>query len=311
MDTLINLVGFSPYELEILTQVLADLGLQGRETGDEETPSPDFEGRPLALIALHRGTREMDLDRILYRYRAWYVGVLVEPEAPEILIRAASYWRVLTGLLPLKLEPLRQFVRTLVENRDREAAERRLGSGLISLEHMYQWKARELLISPAASQMTGQFRVTGFCSGVDEADLLQLAIEEALTNSLEHGCLELDSSIKDESPAGYLNYEELRNERLGDPVFAGRTIRVTLSVLAGEGILTIEDEGPGFDLALLDSYLACPGPDPETGALRGAGKGIYLISSIFDRILYTKGGRKIRLEKRKPKDRIEGKEAPF
>jgi hypothetical protein len=83
-----------------------------------------------------------------------------------------------------------------------------------------------------------------------------VAFEEALTNALYHGNLEVNSDLRDGPDPGA--YQRLAADRRTIPPYRDRRIRVRTSLSRAAGSVTIEDEGPGFDPAGL------PDPaDPE------------------------------------------------
>ncbi len=289
------LIDFSPQEEEQIRNLLKERKV--RIVACQNTPGtslPEAAPGDRVLIALRKGLNRVDLELMLYRYREVQTGVLAEADAPELLLWAASKGPVPAALLPAENDDLSRLINEMDRKAGDEQSRQRLCKGLLSLEHRYQWKASELQISRVASHLAGLFHLTGYCHGTDSMDTVKLAVEEALANSLEHGCLELDSSMKRDGLAGTLRYESLLAERLQDPYFGSRLITIDFSLLGGLGILTIEDEGTGFDITIAEKQLdrIRKGKTIEMGS----GKGIYLIYSVFDSIQFLAGGRILRLE---------------
>ncbi len=56
-------------------------------------------------------------------------------------------------------------------------------------------------------------------------------------------------------------------------------------------VLTVEDEGEGFDLKAL------PDPTVEDNLLKESGRGVYLIRHLMDEVEYTNSGRKVMMKK--------------
>ncbi len=84
----------------------------------------------------------------------------------------------------------------------------------------------------------------------DEAFKLVMGIREAAVNAVLHG-------------NGY------------DPA---RQMTVTMECSQERVMVTVADEGPGFDLGSL------PDPRAEENLMRGTGRGIFLIRSFFDEV---------------------------
>ena len=289
------LLDFTPSEEQQIRRLLKDrkvrIVVSSTASGKR---LPEAKPGSRVLIALRQGMNRVDLELLLYRFRAAQTGILADADAPELLIWAASKGPVPVALLPMQEEELSRLINELDRRLNEENSRQRLCKGLLSLEHRYQWKASDLQISKIASHLAGLFFLTGYCCGSDRTDTVQLALEEALTNSLEHGCLEMDSVMKRDGLAGSIRYDGLLAERLKDPRYGNRKIQVDFSLLSGLGVLTIQDQGKGFDTAIVEKQIERirKGESVDTGS----GKGIYLIYSVFDSIQYLEGGRKLRLE---------------
>ena len=123
---------------------------------------------------------------------------------------------------------------------------------------------------------------------------VELAFQEALSNSLEHGNLELDSAWREEFDArGVDRYSVTRAERLMDPKFGSR--KVTIIVECDEERLEIRigDEGPGF----------IPRPRAiSEGDTLSSGRGLALIEECLDEVRYERGGREVVMRKKLKKD---------
>jgi serine/threonine-protein kinase RsbW len=96
---------------------------------------------------------------------------------------------------------------------------------------------------------------------------VQLALQEALTNAIRHGC---------------------RN----DPAQAVYC-RVSCDA-SGDLVVVVRDPGNGFESAAVADPLA-----PEN-VLKPGGRGVYLINHLMDRVDFRDGGREIEMRKRRP-----------
>ena len=142
------------------------------------------------------------------------------------------------------------------------------------------------------------------CGAFEESDRLRLgvALEEAVTNAIYHGNLELDSDLRDRDDGGF--YELGRQRAAADP-WRRRRVRVRISVDRAPGPpddagrarrcearFRVSDDGNGFDPESL------PDPtDPENLA-RAHGRGLLLIRTFMDDVIFEDGGSSITLVKR-------------
>ncbi len=91
---------------------------------------------------------------------------------------------------------------------------------------------------------------------------IRLALDEALTNAIVHGCR-------------------------GDP---GKEVQCSVHCDKERGMLiVVRDPGPGFDPA------SVPSPVVGENLYRTHGRGIYLINQLVDQVRFERGGTEIRM----------------
>lgn len=113
---------------------------------------------------------------------------------------------------------------------------------------------------------------------------LDLAFQEALTNSLEHGNLELESAWKEiVDEAGIDHYSVVKRQRLADPVFAGRLLTVRVEYSSSQINIKIEDQGRGWGKRRAKRSRE---ELPECH-----GRGLSIIYATMDKVRYSKNGR--------------------
>jgi CheY-like chemotaxis protein len=116
-----------------------------------------------------------------------------------------------------------------------------------------------------------------------------VALQEALTNALYHGNLEVSSDLRQEDERHF--YELAEQRRLLEP-YRSRRIDVQ-SVLDRSGLsFVIRDEGPGFDVAASNRPI-----DPED-LMRIGGRGLLLIRAFMDEVSHNASGNEITMAKR-------------
>jgi anti-sigma regulatory factor (Ser/Thr protein kinase) len=121
----------------------------------------------------------------------------------------------------------------------------------------------------------------------EELPRLGMAFTEALTNAVEHGNLELASSLKDEGDGMRRFYAE-RGRRLADPRYAARRVRVELQIREEYLQIRLRNQGPGFrpaDTTRARFDLACR-PHPY-------GLGLRMIEGLVDEVEIAPDGRGI------------------
>ena len=116
-----------------------------------------------------------------------------------------------------------------------------------------------------------------------------IALEEALANALYHGNLEIDSEL---IASDYQEYRRLVEQRLNEPPYRDRKLFVSARMSRSEVVFVIRDQGPGFSPSSL--------PDPEkTGYFdRTTGRGVLLMRTFMDDVVYNDQGNQVTLIKR-------------
>ncbi len=124
----------------------------------------------------------------------------------------------------------------------------------------------------------------GSCDEV-EADRLLMGLHEGLTNAVIHGNLEIPSALKEDGDA----FARHLVERLDDPAYNRRCVRVGLGFDGTGWQWIITDEGPGFNVEAVLHRLEV---DPENGFL-ASGRGILMMRAFFDDVRWEAGGRRL------------------
>lgn len=115
-------------------------------------------------------------------------------------------------------------------------------------------------------------------------DLLNIAmvLEEAVLNAHEHGNLELESVWKDIYPKGDSEtlFEQRKEERLNEPEFAGRRVRLNLNIDRAKLEVSVEDEGNGY----------ATGNIATEASGNPYGMGLMIINNLMDEISFNDKG---------------------
>lgn len=119
---------------------------------------------------------------------------------------------------------------------------------------------------------------------------LELAFQEALTNSLDHGNLELISEWKEEiTESGLDRYELTRRERILDPKYSKRLIVITTEYDGCQLRISIKDQGKGFDVEKQRQK--------AFAELECHGRGLPIMDRVLDQLNYSANGTEVTLIK--------------
>ncbi len=142
---------------------------------------------------------------------------------------------------------------------------------------------------PLVGFLQDQLRVWKLCG---DADLIRIgtALHEAFVNAVEHGNLELHSDLRND-PEGA--YQRLGNQRRRQKPYCERKVQVRANLTREEVLITIRDQGPGFD----PSHLPDPTVPENIGKI--SGRGLLLIRTFMDDVRFNETGNEITLVKKK------------
>ena len=281
----ILLTNFAKAELHVLRDAIGGLGRRAIPGDPVNDASPAF-----VLAAAYdetslRGNRAAALEDP----RPWCFCVPASERSLVAAAASAREGRML--LLPPELRELKRVLSALSEDARERFAGNAAFSGLRTLDAEFSWKTSDFEVSLVCRRVARLLAESGFYTDRAGEDECALALEEALVNSVEHGNLDLDSSLKPDDPLQEDRYEAERERRLANPAFGDKLVRVTLAVAGDEATVILEDEGKGFDTSKID--------DSPSG-LDVSGKGFWLIKRPFDAAAYNDKGNKLTLTRRRP-----------
>lgn len=120
---------------------------------------------------------------------------------------------------------------------------------------------------------------------------LRLCLEEALSNAVIHGNLEVSSELRDRDDD---SYQQLIKQRSRSVPYCNRRVTVVIDLNRYRAEFVIRDEGPGFDVSSL--------PDPLNPANleKPSGRGITLMHAFLDEVQYNDWGNEVRLVMKTP-----------
>jgi len=149
------------------------------------------------------------------------------------------------------------------------------------------------LIPPLVGYLDDHMNCLGFA---DEMGLIRIgiALREALLNAMYHGNFELGSDqllAAGRHHDSGRSYHELVEERRSSPPYRDRRVHVEVEISRESARYTIRDEGPGFDRSIL------PDPTDPMNIERESGRGLLLIHTFMDEVIFNESGNTITLIK--------------
>ncbi len=131
----------------------------------------------------------------------------------------------------------------------------------------------------------------GYLGLCDQTERIRvgIALEEALSNAMYHGNLELSSQMRESAEEEYYRLMWQRSRQLP---YANRRIYISADLSPQEAVFVIEDEGPGFDPSKL------PDPTDPANLEKLSGRGILLMQTFMDEVHFNSTGNRVTMIKR-------------
>ena len=150
-------------------------------------------------------------------------------------------------------------------------------------------------IAPTIEFLKQKSLLSGACEE-SRAVKLTLALHEALTNSIIHGNLEVDSDLKEQEDNAFTR---LLAQRAADPAYANRTVTIEVGYDGERCQWALTDQGRGFDYQrLLDREVV-----DEAEIWLASGRGILMMKAFMDEVRYEQAGRRVVLAMRRESGR--------
>lgn len=296
MGTRILVVDDSPIEQRVvgrlLEKALTDVAVAYADNGQQALDA--LSATPPDLIISDLRMPVMNGLELVQTIKARGLGLPVilmtsfgnEQIAVEALQSGAASYVPKVAINKLLIETVRS---VLLLSRG-QVLRRRILNTLESVESRFVLENDTCLIAPLVACLQEQM---GMMRLFDEMQLTQIgvAVHESLTNAIYHGNLELDSELRQEDESIFYR---LATERLQEPRFAARRVRLAATMSAAELRIVISDEGPGFRPTEVRD------PTDKINMDRIGGRGLLLIRSFMDEVRHSPRGNEITMVKRAP-----------
>ncbi|MCA8988979.1 MAG: response regulator [Planctomycetaceae bacterium] len=252
------------YEVDI---VIADLNLP---TGD---------GTGLSVISM---IRELDLS----------IPVIAMTGGGDELAAMSAMRRGAVNYIPKNRvrEELIDVLHSVTFALDQKRLQNHLMDCVKKIEVEYELGTHVDLVLPFIDELRDHLLMMNELSKQDKPRIL-LCAEEAILNAIIHGNLEISSELRQTEPE---QFHLLVRQRQVDPAYCERKIWVRILMSEHDLTLDIHAQGQGFD------FMAIEDPTSDEYLQRPSGRGLLLIKSFMDQVIFSDGGRKITMKKRIP-----------
>lgn len=207
-----------------------------------------------------------------------------EELAVEALKKGAANYIPKRHLARDLIEVISDITTTLVARENRKS----ILSTLTHAETTYTFGNDRDFAAALISQFEAELNHIDFDDGTGTFRIVT-ALKEAILNAIDHGNLALDSALREQNDGK--EYYQLARERLTEEPYCYRKITVTSRVTPEQLAYIIRDEGQGFDPSDL------PDPSDPENILRAHGRGLLLIRSFMDDVIFNETGNQVTLIK--------------
>ncbi len=284
----------SKLDRTLVTQILGeDRSLSVETVPDGAEALRAVASRPPDLVLTDLVMPEVDGLELVKRLRADHHGLPVilmtsqgsEEIALEALRLGAASYVPKAAFGPEMLKTVQEVLELARERRTEEE----LYGALVRTECVHELSNDPRLLRPWVNQMKRSLSQLGWC---DELDCMQMcvALNEALQNAIEHGNLEVSTEARQKRMS---EYEALVESRRGQEPYRDRHILVSATLDRSEARFVVEDEGPGFDPEGL------PDPRDPANLERLGGRGVLLMKTFMDDVVYNDRGNEVTMIKRR------------
>lgn len=206
-------------------------------------------------------------------------------------VTALNYGAMNFYTKPIVFEEIRNSVWEIFKMKAILDRTRKIDYYLISSKKIYEIPNDIGLISDLAATLSRDLIISEYCT---EAEILNidLALVEMITNSIEHGNLEISEeekiSLIENAEDNYL--VELEKRSKSKP-YCERIVRVEAAIDQEKVEFVIVDQGKGFDYSSIKEKLA------KKDVMRINGRGILMTMAAMDEVIYEGKGNKVTLIK--------------
>jgi DNA-binding response OmpR family regulator len=206
----------------------------------------------------------------------------------EDAIRALRYGASDFIRKPFDINEVASSVRAILNRKHEKKIAEGFARYLLYEKGSYKIPIDESITNAISYHLTGNLVPAGLCNSTT-AENISFALQEAISNAMYHGCLEIPSSIRDER--GIKGFNEEITTRKSDGRYAGRSVTISYELNRDFVEYIVEDDGPGFD------YSTLPDPRDPENFFKNSGRGLLIIRIHMDEVGWNEKGNRLRLRK--------------
>ena len=278
---------------EILAEIVEQEGLrsQGCENGRLALEALTTHGGDVMLVISDINMPEMNGIEFIRQARKSF------PETPFVIASGCGTKKdIITALKlgaldylekPFQVKDVREIIRKIQQVLYETQQESVLYHYLEEKKIYFKISNDIQLVHALVNELIREIKKIGGKSLEAELTGIRMALHEAVVNAIEHGNLELSSTLKEKT-----NYLEILEKRRAETPYADRQVRVAAAVTPTSFSCEITDEGPGFD------WQSLPDPRDPENLFKPHGRGLILMANYFDRVGFNKRGNSITMEKK-------------
>lgn len=191
---------------------------------------------------------------------------------------------------PFSVEDVVNSVETAIAPLRDEIYVRKVFCNIVQEGREFLIPSDETAIGPVVEILVENLTRAGVCSMI-ESRLVAMALTEAIANAMYHGNLNVSPQLKLEMSTA--EFHAKISERKSSEEYKERKIRIRSHLTPTEVKYVISDDGEGFDHREALSASVTPA-DVDSHA----GRGLFLLRSIMDEVVYNEKGNEVTLIKR-------------
>jgi hypothetical protein len=144
------------------------------------------------------------------------------------------------------------------------------------------------LVEPLLNEIFERIRPTAG-GDVQWCHEMELGLRESILNAIYHGNLELSSELWRRDANAFAALASARRQQ---PPYCERDVEVKVQLTDSEVVVTVRDQGSGFDISLVGN------PCDAENLTKPCGRGIILMQNCVDRVIFNGIGNAVKLVKR-------------
>jgi CheY-like chemotaxis protein len=249
-------------------------------------------GEKLDLIITDIKLRKMDGIELLRRIHGLDepipVLIITGHGNVEDAIKALRYGASDFIRKPFDINDVASSVRIILNRKHEKKLAESFAHFVVYEKGCYRIPIDESIINAMSYNLTKNLVPSGICNSTT-AENISMALQEAISNAMYHGCLEISSSIREDY--GIKGFNDEIEKRKADERYMDRHVTITYELNKEYVEYIIEDEGPGFD------YNNLPDPRDPENFFRNSGRGLLIIRIHLDEVSWNGRGNVLRLRK--------------